>query len=345
MFNHAFERLTGLKAQDVISRKLDILFPEEKREQSMQLILEAMEGKRWETVEIPILGKDGTVRTILWNSATLFDKDGKTAVATIAQGQDITDRKLAEEQIIELNNELKKRASALEAANKELESFSYSVSHDLREPLRTIDGFSKILQDEYSNKLDEEAVRLLNTIRGGTAKMAQLISDLLSFSRLGRQQMKQTQIDIAKLAEDVCNDFKLQCQERNIEFKISEMSPAWGDLPMLRQALVNLVSNAIKFTRPRDNAIIEIGNKASSCDMQENIYFVKDNGVGFEEKYTDKLFKIFQRLHSEQEFEGTGVGLALVQRIIARHGGRVWAEKPVRQRQYVLFYDSRTRSK
>jgi light-regulated signal transduction histidine kinase (bacteriophytochrome) len=289
-------------------------------------IRRALAGERWEVVEIPILRTNGTVRTVLWNSATLLGDDGKTAVATIAQGQDITERKRAGEEILRLNQALEERAAELEASNKELESFSYSVSHDLREPLRTVDGFSRILQKDYADKLDAEGQRLINIIRGGTQKMAKLISDLLSFSRIGRKGMELSEIDMVELVEKVSMELRSAVPERKLRFNIKKLPTAQGDPAMIRQVMINLLSNAIKFTREKRLAVIEVGSIARDG---ENIYYVKDNGVGFDPEYKDKLFRIFQRLHSEEEFEGTGVGLAIVQRIIHRHGGRVLAEGEV----------------
>lgn len=325
-FNHAFERLTGLNANEVIGKQLDILFPESEREESMGYIRRAVAGERWEVVEISILRKDGTVRTVLWNSATLYDADGKTAVATIAQGQDITERKQAEEEIKRLNRALLDRAAELEASNRELESFSYSVSHDLREPLRTIDGFSRILQKDYADKFDAEGQRLINIVRGGTQKMAQLISDLLAFSRISRKEMELSEIDMSGLAESVSAELRGNVPEQRLQFNIGSLPAARGDPPMIRQVWTNLLSNAVKFSKYKQTSVIEVGSLVKDGD---NVYYVKDNGAGFDPQYKNKLFHMFQRLHSEEEFEGTGVGLAIVQRIINRHGGRIWAEGSV----------------
>ena len=325
-FNHAFERLTGMSSNEAVGKQLEILFPDNRREESMSHIRRAVAGERWEVVEIPILRTDGTVRTVLWNSATLYAADGETVVATIAQGQDITERKQAGREIIELNEALRERAAELEASNKELESFSYSVSHDLREPLRTIDGFSRILQKDYSEKLDAEAQRLIDIIRGGTQRMDLLISNLLSFSRIGRKQMELSEIDMGELAKAVSEELRSAVPERKLRFNIKRLAAARGDPAMVRQVMVNLLANAVKFTGGKRLAVIEVGGLVQG---DENVYYVKDNGVGFEPQYRDKLFSIFQRLHSEEEFEGTGVGLAIVQRIVQRHGGHVWAEGKV----------------
>jgi light-regulated signal transduction histidine kinase (bacteriophytochrome) len=213
--------------------------------------------------------------------------------------------------------------SLLEAVNKELEAFSYSVSHDLRAPLRAISGFAEAIMEDYAPRLDAEGKRYLGLIRDNAHQMGQLIDDLLAFSRLGRRQMAETRIDMAALARAVFDELAGLTPGRPIAFSIGPVPPAQGDGTLVRQVLVNLLSNAIKFTRTRAPAAIEFGYLP---DSGAGAYYVKDNGVGFDMRYVGKLFGVFQRLHAVTEFEGTGVGLALVQRIITRHGGRVWAE-------------------
>ncbi len=246
----------------------------------------------------------------------------RTAELTIINEQllkEISDRKQAEEEIT-------KHAALLEAANKELESFSYSVSHDLRAPLRAIDSFSQILLEDYANTLDAEGQRMLNMISHSAKTMGQLVDGLLTFIRLGRRELKRSEIDMQALAKDVCEEFELLIPNRQLHIRIGQLPPAYGDRAMLRQVFVNLLSNAIKFTEPREIATIEV---EGGEEKQKQLYSIKDNGVGFDMTYANKLFGVFQRLHGVEEFEGTGVGLALVQRIIHRHGGRVWAEGEV----------------
>jgi signal transduction histidine kinase len=255
-----------------------------------------------------------------------FDAEGHplTMHGTI---QDVTERRQAEEEIRQLNQTLERRVAErtaqLEAANKELEAFSYSVSHDLRAPLRAIDGFTRILAEEYTTRLDDEGRRLLGVVCGEARRMGQLIDDLLAFSKMSRQQAESAPIDMTALAQAVFAECAAQAPGRQLQFQVQPLPPARGDHVMLRQVMQNLCSNAIKYTRPRAVAQIEIGGRAEG---EENLYYVKDNGVGFDMKYADKLFGVFQRLHAADRFEGTGVGLALVQRVIHRHGGRIWAE-------------------
>ena len=227
----------------------------------------------------------------------------------------------------QLNAELEQRVllrtSQLEDTIRELEAFSYSVSHDLKAPLRAIEGFSRILLEDYSDKLDDEANRVLGVIRTSVLKMTDLIEGLLQLARLGRQQLKTSPINMKFLAESVFEEAKSAAPGRKIECRIADMPLVSGDPTLMRQVLMNLISNAVKFTATRDNAMIEVGSRQTE---RETVFHVRDNGVGFDMKYANKLFTLFQRLHTGEKFEGTGVGLAIVQRGIHRHGGRVWAE-------------------
>ncbi len=224
------------------------------------------------------------------------------------------------------NRELVERTAQLEAANKELESFSYSVSHDLRAPLRHVTGFALLLQKKGASMLDEKALSYLNSISESAKQMGILIDDLLAFSRLGRSEVKKNRINLGYLVKGVLKDFEEETRNRDIAWEVGELPEVSCDGSMLRLAFVNLVSNAVKFTRPRARADIKIGCISEKCEF---IIFVRDNGVGFDPKYQDKLFGVFQRLHHQDEFEGTGIGLANVRRLIQRHGGRTWADSEI----------------
>jgi len=268
----------------------------------------------------------GKVTDVLYNASIYRDPAGAMA-GVFAAARDITERKRAEQEIRTLNAQLEQRVrdrtAQLEEANKELEAFSYSVSHDLRTPLRAIDGFSRILVEDYGSKLDDEGKRIVGVVRDATTKMARLIDDILAFSRTGRQQMTLADVDMEALARSALDELEPAMAGRNLKFGINSMPHARGDGPMLQRVWTNLIDNAVKFTGPKPEAIIEVGGR---IEGSEAVYFVKDNGVGFDMQYVDKLFGVFQRLHGPAEFPGTGIGLAIVKRIVARHGGRVWAE-------------------
>ena len=226
----------------------------------------------------------------------------------------------------DLERRVEERTAQLHATIRELEAFSYSVSHDLRAPLRAIDGFSKMLQEDYESKLGDEGRRVLGVIRHNTVNMGQLIDGLLAFSRLGRQQMGHDVINMTELAKDAMREVVGGEGRKDLQFSVQMLPNAAGDRLLLRQVFINLLSNAVKFTRNRHPGVIEVGGETHE---DQNTFFVRDNGVGFDMRYIDKLFGVFQRLHGANEFEGTGLGLAIVQRVISRHGGRVWAEGAV----------------
>lgn len=237
--------------------------------------------------------------------------------------EDITERKTAEDKVRKLNYDLQRRTQELEIAYKDMESFSYSVSHDLRAPLRAIKGMSDIVLQDHYDKIDDEGKNLLRRILGNTERMDQLVTALLEISRIGRQEIKRTEIDMEREAKRISADLQALAPERNISVTVKKLAPAYGDISLIGQVLTNLLSNAVKFTKDRDASFIEVGCRRED---NENVYYVKDNGAGFDTAYAHKLFDAFQRLHSAQEFEGIGIGLSIVHRIIQRHGGRVWAE-------------------
>lgn len=259
---------------------------------------------------------DGSVVPIEGWANPILDKQGNLTYV-IGALRDITERRQAEKA-------LRERTAELEAANKELDSFSYSVSHDLRRPLRAIDGFSRILLEDHAASLSDEAGRYLGLVRDSAQRMGQLVDDLLAFSRLARQPLKAQVLAPDELVRQVLEELGSEQVGRAVEVSIGDLPPCWGDASLLRQVFINLLSNALKFTRHREVAFIEV-------DWHEGgdgkpVIFVKDNGAGFDMAYVDKLFGVFKRLHRQDDFEGTGVGLAIVKRIVERHGGRIWAE-------------------
>ena len=325
--NHAFERLTGYSADELVNTKLPMYFPKESRQQSMDQVERTSRGEYWESVDMPILQKSGNIRYMVWNSANLYDKDGETIAITIAQGIDITERKRMADEIkqmnIDLEQKVEERTSELTAVNKELEAFSYSVSHDLRAPLRSVDGFSQALLEDYGDKFDETGTDYLNRVRNATLDMEHLIDDLLNLSRITRGEVVYKDVYLSDLVSEIAERYKTEQPDRRVEFTITDGLKVNGDERLLRAMLENLISNAYKFSSKEPISKIEFGI-ANIND--ENIYYIRDNGVGFDMKYADKLFGAFQRLHSKMEFLGTGIGLATVQRIIHKHGGHVWAE-------------------
>jgi len=240
----------------------------------------------------------------------------------------------AQDQLKKLSGRLEEKARELEEANKDLEGFAYSVSHDLRAPLRAIDGFSSLALKQSEDKLDDEGKRLLNLVRDNTMKMNQLIDDILAFSRTGRLGMSMAEVNMDELAREVLEELRPAAAGRELTVEIKPLPPARGDHAMLRQVWVNLLANAIKFTSHKPAAVVQVGSYAEG---KENVYFVKDNGAGFDMQYAKNLFGVFQRLHEVEEFEGTGIGLAIVKRIITRHSGRVWAEGKVNEGATIYF--------
>ena len=281
-------------------------------------------GKVWHG-EIKNRAKDGTFYWVDTTIVPFLNEAGKPR-QYIAIRADVTEWKRAQEEIKASNAHLEarvvQRTAELEAANKELEAFSYSVSHDLRAPLRAINGFAGIVLEDFGPQLPEEARHYLERVRNGGRHMGELIDDLLAFARLSRQPLNRQPVDVTQLVREVLAEVTPAGSGRLIETRVGELPACQGDRVLLKQVWVNLLSNAVKYTRGRTPAILEIGGEG---DHGETIYFVRDNGVGFDMQYANKLFGVFQRLHRAEDFEGTGVGLAIVQRLIHRHGGRVWA--------------------
>jgi PAS domain S-box-containing protein len=323
-------KLLGCAREEILGRNwFDAFVPERDRQRTREVFSRLMAGELVpaEHFENSVLTHTGRERLISWHNAYLRDDAGRI-MATLSSGVDITDQRAVDDEVRRLNTELEERVAArtaqLAASNKELEAFSYSVSHDLRAPLRHISGFVDLLQRHGGDQLTPQSRGYLDMVADAARQMGQLIDDLLSFSRMGRAAMSIAPFDLGPLVEEVIRAAAPSAQGRDIEWVIGALPEVRGDYAMLRQVLTNLVENAIKYSRPRAHARIEIG--ASTPTPDETVVFVRDNGVGFDMRYADKLFGVFQRLHRADEFEGSGIGLANVRRIVHRHGGRTWAE-------------------
>ncbi len=322
-WNANFEQVSGYRAAEIaVMHPLDFFAGDDKTLVSSRISEVFTKGVSY--AEADFVSKDGR-RTPFYFTGISVRLEGEVCLAGV--GIDITARKLAEAKIQELNTDLERRVvertAQLESANKGLEAFSYSVSHDLRAPLRAVDGFSQALVEDYGATLNEEARHYLATIRSETQRMGVLIDDLLTFSRLGRASLEHLPIDTASLVKSILNNLLAEAAGRKIEIHVEELPPCDGDLSLLKQVWINLLSNAFKYTRRREPAVITVGSRRENGAV---VYFVKDNGAGFDMRYANKLFGVFQRLHRAEDYEGTGVGLAIVQRIVHRHGGTVWAE-------------------
>lgn len=334
-WNSGAERIKGYQAQEIIGRHFSVFYPEEDQasgKPTIHLNLARERGKVED--EGQRVRKDGSRFWASTSITALRDDQGRLyGFAKVAR--DITERKRTEEMIQQLNEELEQRViqrtAQLEAANRELEAFSYSVSHDLRAPLRAVAGFSRILREEYEPQLPAEAQQYLHRVQENAQQMGRLIDDLLAFSRLGRQALNRQPVALADLAGGALRELLEEQAERHVQVIIGDLPLCQADPILLKQVFVNLLANALKFTRQREAPAIEIGCCREAGNQNDPVYFVKDNGVGFDMKYVHKLFGVFQRLHRAEEYEGTGVGLATVQRIIHRHGGSIWAEAQLGQ--------------
>ncbi len=294
---------------------------EEKEQRAAELIIANKElayqnkEKEKRAAELIIANKELAFQNI--------EKEKRAAELIIANNE-LRD---AQNHVRKLNDELEQkvieRTAQLESANKELESFSYSVSHDLRAPIRAINGYTKILFEDYIQNLDEDGIKILHAIMNNSRKMGELIDDLLAFSKLGRKPVTFSNIDMNELVSSVKEELLLQENERTINLEIKPLPAAQGDKSLIKQVWINLISNAIKYSSHKKETTIEIGSFKEGI---LNVYYVKDAGAGFDMEYYDKLFGVFQRLHSQEEFEGTGIGLAIVQKIVSKHNGKVWAE-------------------
>lgn len=324
LVNSQTEKMFGYDRLELISQPIEILTPKRFRKRHVKhregYYVEHPVRPMGMGLELYGLRKSGAEFPVEVSLSPLETESGLLVSAAI---RDVTKRKRMEEDVQKLNEDLKQRAAQLEAANKELEAFSYSVSHDLRAPLRSIDGFSHVLLEDYSEQLPDEGKNYLERVRAAAQRMAALIDDLLNLSRVTRTALQPKFINLSKIVEEIAQSLQESQPGRQVTFSITPDLMVEGDPHLLHIVLENLLSNAWKFTSKQEKTVIEFGQKTHA---KERTFYVRDNGVGFDMAYADKLFGVFQRLHSISEFPGTGVGLATVQRIIAIHGGRIWAE-------------------
>jgi PAS domain S-box-containing protein len=319
-WNEGAERIYGYNEREALNMKIWNIIPEYLQPETNDLLTEIGKGDKVFFREAKRITKHGTLVDVIFSAALLTEPNqGRSSMAITER--DITKQKLADQQIRELNGDLEVKLTELEQVNHELESFSYSISHDLRSPLRALAGYATIISEDYAEKLDAEAGRLLGNIHRNVQRMGSLIDDLLEFSRLGKKPVEKTALDVDRLVAEVIADV-IQFSGKKTEFKLGPLPGCEGDPSLIRQVWQNLISNAVKYSGTRENPRVEI---AATREEDKLVYSVKDNGVGFDEKYADKQFQVFQRLHRPDEFEGTGIGLAIVNRIVARHHGRVGA--------------------
>jgi len=340
--NQATEEATGLSRSALIGTDFAGYFTEP--EKAGAGYRQVLERGRVTDYALAIRHVSGKITDVLYNASLYRDEKG-SVTGVFAAARDVTERKRVEqelaayrqhleEMVAQRTGELRTTNTRLEGANAELETFAYSVSHDLRTPLRAVDGFSRILQEDYAPKLDPEGQRIVNVIREATKKMAQMIDDILAFSRAGRLELSIRPIDMNELVREVLRSLAPALAGSDVKVEIQPLPASKGDASMIQRLWTNLLDNAIKFTRTKPGGAIEVSAQAGD---HETIYYVKDNGVGFDMQYAHKLFGVFQRLHGPDEFPGTGIGLAIVKRIVERHGGRVWAQGKVGQGATIYF--------
>ena len=324
--NRRLAEMLDIPAEKIVSSAFTALLPEGERERFMRLLDTAAE--RDLRVEAHLVRKNGSTVPVQLSLSHIPTEDPSPGICVVAS--DLTAQKYIQEQVHRLNAELEKRVDVrtaeLQEANKELEAFSYAVAHDLRAPLRHLHGFSEMLHHDPDSTLSPDARHCIEAITKATVRMETLVGHLLSLSRLGRQSLSRRSVDLEQLVREVLDELVPDYSERQLEWRIGSLARAICDPALVKVLLTNLLSNALKFTRPRSPAIIEVGEEIQNGEL---VVFVRDNGVGFDMNYADRLFGVFQRLHHDNDFEGTGVGLATVRRIVQKHGGKIWAEARV----------------
>ena len=320
-WNDGAERIYGYTEREALQMKIWNIIPEYLQPETREMVSRILTGGKVEFLETKRINKNGKLMDVLF-SAAVIPEPGSNDSSIVVTERDVTQKRIADEQIRALNATLQKNVIQLEYARKELETFSYSVSHDLRAPLRALHGNAQVLEEDYADQLDEAARRYLGKIHANADRMDGLIRDLLAFSKIGKKEIQKTQVP---MSQQVSSIFAEICQTHPVkpEIEILELPDAYGDHAMLNQVWTNLISNAVKFTSKKKDPRIEVGSNLLEGAVE---YYIKDNGAGFEMAYSSKLFGTFQRLHDATEFEGTGIGLAIVQRIILKHGGTIRAE-------------------
>ena len=324
-WNLGAEKMYGYTGEEVLGRTVDFLIPKAYLEQEHEAFIQVSRGKAVH-MEAARLRKDGRLVQVSVSVSPIRNVQGRIIGGSFIS-QDITRQKEAEAELLRLKEELedrvRERTAELEAANKEMEAFSYSVAHDLRGPLRHIDAYAQVVKSDFANALNPEIERHLDRISASSRNLGHLVDDLLNLARIGRRDVVRQVTSLNRLVSEVIEEIKDDTSSRKIEWRVGNLPEVEVDPGLVKQVYANLIDNAVKYTRKREHAVIEIG---VTEDSGETALFVRDNGVGFSMKYAHKLFGVFQRLHRPEDFEGTGIGLATVARIVQKHGGRIWAE-------------------
>ena len=325
-WNEGAEKIYGYTESEALKMKIWNIIPHHMQVEIEEIVHKILLGEKIELFETKRITKHGRLVDVLLSAAVISDPGSNQQSIAITE-RDITQQKIADGQISQLNKDLQNNVAELKNMNKELESFSYSVSHDLRAPLRAVNAYSKIFEEDYTGILDEDAKKLLAKINYNAQRMGTLIDDLLAFSKLGRKEVQRSLVNTKEIVETILSEIN-QASPYKAVIRVNELPTVYADSSLIRQVWVNLLSNAIKYSDKKESPEVEVGATETE---HETTYYVKDNGAGFDMKYVDKLFGVFQRLHANSEFEGTGIGLAIVQRIITRHGGRIWADAKVNE--------------